>query len=816
MSFVFWHYTKGLCFYFSWLEWQFAKVTHFFSPLLLLKTFFAPWKRMLVENKGGFNFSRWFENLMFNFISRWVGATVKFFLLFGYLICLVFIFVFGIVGFFVWLLLPLVGLPVFWKENRNGNFLTVLSEKLKAFPEKAPDHIFSSKIGQFIVFSTSLDIEKLKNLSFKPERVDNFSDAESIISWFLASSPFVDDVLKDQGLSRDDLLLAARWWDEREKNNMAKQERVFGQPGIGLRLLFGYTPTLDQCSSDLSLPKSFTHRLIGRQKIVSRIERTLSSGNSVFLTGLPGVGKKTVVLEFAKKAANGSLGKQMAYRRILELDYNFIFSEAVDINQKKTKLKKILTEASRAGNIILVVGDIHRITNPDVEGFDFTDVLESFLEKGEPKIIALSTTADYERFLAPDSRLAKSFSPVEVVAPTKEEAMIILLEATEKWQKKEGILVSIPVVRQIVEKSDQYVTDIPFPEKALEVLEEVVVYRSQNGGGKVTLDDVNTVLAEKTGVSFAKLTESEKVRLENLEEIIHQKLINQNAAVSLIAKSLRSRTLGVKDDKKPVGSFLFLGPTGVGKTQTAKVLAQAYYGSEKEIIRFDMAEFSGLEGMARLIGSASQNKQGSLTTAIKNKPASLLLLDEIEKSSPEIFNLFLVLLDEGVITDARDKKVSCRHLFVIATSNAGGEYIRQLVGRGVKGEELQKAVVDYIQKERIFTPEFLNRFDGVVVFEPLTEQNLIEIARLLVGDLAKKLTEKQIVLKITEDLCQKLAQQGFDPALGARPMRRIIDLTLGDLAGRAILKGEIGKGDTIVIVPGEGKDEYKIEKLTSQ
>lgn len=800
----------------SWLGWQFAKVSHFFSPLLLLKTFFSPWKRMSVKGRGGFNISRWFENLMFNFISRWIGATVKFILFLGYLFSAIFVFVFGVVGFIFWLFLPFIGLPTFWKNKRNfGNVVAVLSENLKTYPEKAFDLIFSSELGKFLISSTGLDIEKLKKLSFKLEQLTVFPDAETVVSWFLNSNPSISDVLKDQGLATDDLLWAARWWDEKEKKEQDKEKRVFGQPGIGLDLLFGYTPSLDQYTHDLSAPQAFSHRLVGREKVVSRIERTLASGSSVFLTGLPGVGKQTVVLEFARKAASGVLGKDMAYRRILEFDYNFLLSESTDINLKKTKLKNLLAEASKAGNIILVINDIHRITSSDVEGFDFTDVLQPFLEKGEPKIIAVSTVADYERFLAPDGKLGKNFSPVEVVAPSKDEAMVILLEAAQKWQKKEGVVVSIPVVRQIVEKSDQYVTEIPFPEKALEILEEVVVLKGQQGGVSITEEDVNAVLTEKTGVSFAKLSETEKNRLSNLEEVIHQKLINQNAAVSLIAKSLRSRTLGVKNDKRPIGSFLFLGPTGVGKTQTAKVLAEVYYGSQKEIIRFDMAEFSGQEGMSRLIGSASQNKQGSLTTAIKNKPASLLLLDEIEKSSPEIFNLFLTLLDEGFITDARDKKVICRHLFIVATSNAGGEYIRQLVGQGVAGEELQKAVVDYIQKERIFTPEFLNRFDGVVVFEPLSEENLIKIAELMLKDLVMALEEKQIVLKVTPQLCQKLAKDGYDPVLGARQMRRIIDLSLGDTISRSILAEEIKKGDTITVVPGEGKEEYKIEKITS-
>ncbi len=772
---------------------------------------------MSMEEKKGFNLSLQFENLMFNFISRWIGATVKFILLISFAFTSIFLSVFGIIGFLIWFFLPFISLPVFWSKKRNTrNVVAILSEQLKIFPEKTFDLIFSSKLGEFLITSTGLDIEKLKNLSFKLKPVTVFTDAKTIISWFVGSDPSIANILKNQGLTTNDLVWAARWWDERNKKNKENNKRTFSQPGIGLGLLFGFTPNLDQYSHDLSISRSFSHRLIGRQKIVSRIERTLTSGNSVFLTGLPGVGKQTVVLEFAKRAANGTLGKNMAYRRILEFDYNFLLSEATDVNLKKTKLTKLLTEASKAGNIILVIKDIHRITNPEVEGFDFVDVLQPFLEKGEPKIIAVSTSNEYERFLAPDGRLGKSFSPVKVAAPSKDEAMIILMEAAQKWQKKEKIIISIPIIRQIIEKSDQYITQIPFPEKALEILEEVFVLKRQQGGDKVTVEDINAILAEKTGISFAKLSSGKKDKLKNLDKIIHQKLINQNAAVSLICKSLRSRALGLKDDNRPVGSFLFLGPTGVGKTQTAKVLANVYFGSEQEIIRFDMAEFSGQEGMSRLIGSATQNKHGSLTTAIKNKPASLLLLDEIEKSSPEIFNLLLPLLDEGFITDARERKVICRHLFVIATSNAGGEHVRQLIGKGVSGEELQKAVIDHVQQERIFTPEFLNRFDGVVVFKPLKEEHLIKIAHLMLENLTNSLSKKQITLKITSQLCHKLAKDGYNPTLGARPMRRIIDLTLGDIIGNSILKNEISKGDTIIIVPGEKKEEYRVEKITSQ
>ena len=364
-----------------------------------------------------------------------------------------------------------------------------------------------------------------------------------------------------------------------------------------------------------------------------------------------------------------------------------------------------------------------------------------------------------------------------------------------------------------MEGSDKYISDTPFPEKALELLDEVVFYIEQKGDWQLTPEDVNSVLSEKTGIPTAKISEQEKKKLGRLEEIIHERLINQEIAVSQIAKSLRARSVGTKKENRLVGSFLFLGPTGVGKTETAKVLARVYFGSEEQILRFDMAEYSGAEGLERLIGSALRGFPGVLTTAIKNKPASLLLLDEIEKATPEVYNLFLSVLDEGVITDAFGKKINCKHLFIIGTSNAAGEEVRNLVSKGISGESLQSQVLDKVLEKGIFSPEFINRFDGVVVFEPLAGKHLVEIARLQMADFAKALEAKNIYLKLTNSLFQKIAQEGYEPAFGARPMRRIIELTLGDLLGKAILSGEVKGGETVEIVPGEKKSEYSLKIL---
>jgi ATP-dependent Clp protease ATP-binding subunit ClpC len=352
-----------------------------------------------------------------------------------------------------------------------------------------------------------------------------------------------------------------------------------------------------------------------------------------------------------------------------------------------------------------------------------------------------------------------------------------------------------------------------FPKKPSNFLNAVITFKQQNGGNLINVDDTNAVLAEKTGISFSRLTQSDKDRLGKIEELIHERLIGQSAAVDLISKTLRAKTIGVVKEKRPLGSFLFLGPTGVGKTETAKVLANVYFGSEENILRFDMAEYSGTEGLERLIGSLSKNQPGSLTTAIKNRPSSLLLLDEIEKANKDIYNLFLALLDEGVMTDAFGKKIVCRNIFVVGTSNAGAEYIRKLVGKGVKGEELQKQVVNYVLEKEIFSPEFLNRFDGVVVYEPLEEADLVKIAGLMLNDLRDNLKEKNIFLQVTDDVCKKLAIDGFDPAFGARPMRRIVNISIGNSISKAMIDGSVDDGSRIRLIPGKAREEFIVSSV---
>jgi len=762
----------------------------------------------------GFNLSRSLENLTFNLISRSIGFVVRTILIFTCLICVVLGTLGGLIYLMLWLLLPPLG---FWPysqfRKRHELYIAKLKAKLMV-NANLPSTLLDNEAGRFLAMRLNVSVSELiKNANTKVKAdIVKCVSFEEILKKYLEAKLWTDTFLRQINVSHEDMLLAAFWWDATKIKHTQEPKAYFSRPGIGLSLLFGYTPTLDQYTTDLSMDQSYTKHLVGREKVVGVIERSLSAKNSVALVGAPGVGKKTVVLEFARKAAEGVLGVAMSYRRILEFDFNSLLAGSPDVNDKKLKLSAVLEEAKHAGNIVLVVRDLHRLTNAGVEGMDFTDIFEKYLESGEVKLISITTTVDFERFINSNARLVKYLEKVEVLPPTKGEALIILRDYADEWEKQFKVVVTAQALRKTLVGSDRYIADIPFPEKAIDLLDLVLEKTKLEGKSVVLPGDVDLVLSDKTGISLARLTEREKDVLSNLESVIHQSLINQEHAVSLIAKSLRSRTLGLSKSDRPIGSFLFLGPTGVGKTETAKVLAKVYYGSTEAIVRFDMAQYSGPDALARLVGSVETGRPGDLTSAIKNRPASLLLLDEIEKASKDALNLLLTVLDEGYLVDAFGKRINCQHLFVIGTSNAAAEYIRELVEARRDATELQKRVVEYVLQKGLFFPEFLNRFDGVVVYEPLSEENLFKVARMMLTSFSQNLQTKGILLSVDDELIKQVVKDGYDPAFGARPMRRVVDIELGDLLGREMLLSKLKEGDNVKIIYENGNYKTLVDK----
>lgn len=818
MDFLTWHYSKGIDVYIQkWLR-QVRLVNHYYSPSLLIKTLFEPWKRLIeINSRKGFNFQRFFESLMFNIISRMMGAIVRVLLLWVALFMFILVFVGGAFGFLMWLFIPLVGIPEYFRyQKQPAIYAERLYEQMRSDNKNSFQTFYSSAAGTF--FASHLSIPKQDLVSNIDPNISLplIKNIEGIYSIFeaLGKEFYSPDFLKKHEISYQLFLDTAYMWDQKTKIESGYSDEEFlGRPGLALDLIYGYTPTLDDFSVDLSAPVSFSHRLIGREDLVSKMEQVLASGNSVLLTGLSGVGKKTAIQEFAERAINGKLGPALAYQKIVELDYNSLLSGSTDANTKKDKLAQILAEAVHAGNITIMIRDIQRLTNSDIEGYDFTDIFEQYFEKRNLKIIAVATPSDYERFISRNLRLRKYLKVVDIVPPPKEDVMKILLISAINWEQTTNLTITTPALRKILEASDKYITEIPFPEKALDLLEAIIQDVQSNKRREITAEDANKTLSEKIGISFSYITEKQKIKLTNLEDLIHEKLVNQENAISLIAKSLRAKSVGAKSDERPIGSFLFLGPTGVGKTETAKVLAKIYFGSESEILRFDMAEYQSTEGISKLIGSTVVSTPGVFTTAIKNKPASLVLLDELEKASDDIRNVLMTLLDEGFIFDAFGNKILSRNLFVIATSNAGAEIVRKLVTQGVKGEELQKKTVEHILTSGIYTPEFLNRFDGVVVYEPLSPDHLKKVAALMMEKVKDLMREKNITLIYNDQVLEKLATDGYEVAFGARPMRRMVDLNMGDLLGRAILTDKMGSGDTIKILPASGKGEFDWEKM---
>jgi ATP-dependent Clp protease ATP-binding subunit ClpC len=814
MRFIYWHYTFGLKSFIQ--RWYFSLVwiIHYFSLILIPRTLFSPWKKLADDTDSpGFQPELIFRRISFNIISRTIGAIVRTLIFITGLACFLLAFFSGIAGIILWLVFPLTGLLSYLNFERfSAKYFQKLSKESSARPQEMLNIFFTTPPGKFIIEHLGVSSEKLIQ-SADTSRLNlntGCNNASSLIKQLLPI--WEEKQLHQFELDPEDFLLSAKWWDA--KFNKTEDTQLYlGRPGLGLELLYGYTPQLNRYSTDLSLPQKFSHHLIGREEIVNRILRSLNSGNSIVLYGLPGVGKQTIVLEFARRAAAGELGSRMGFQRVLEFDYHQILSASSDLNAKKQLLSDVLKETSGAGNIILVIKDLHRLVDTASEGVDFTDVFEKYLETRQLKIIAISSPSDYERFIARNSRLKKYLEPIEAAPLDKDQALNVLIDFAHSWEQRRQIVITAPALREVLDGSDKYITDTPYPEKSLELLDRVISYVENRSGKIITRTDVKEVLSEITGISTISLSEQEKSRLSDLENILHKQLIGQDAAINLIAKSLRAASVGIKNENRPIGSFLFLGPTGVGKTQTAKTLAEVYYGKQSEILRFDMAEYAGPEGLERLMGSVHGNYPGLLSTAIKNKPASLLLLDEIEKAPPQILNLLLTLLDEGYIVDAFGKKVICRHLFVIATSNAGSEFIRTQVINKISGEPLQKAVLEEVLHSRIFSPEFLNRFDGVVVFEPLKPEELVQIARLMLTDLAETLKTKDIKFNITEALCSKIAADGFEPEFGARAMRRLVDLNLGDLVGSAILKNEIKPGQTIEIVPQTSPGKFSLRVL---
>ncbi len=465
-------------------------------------------------------------------------------------------------------------------------------------------------------------------------------------------------------------------------------------------------------------------------------------------------------------------------------------------------MNKIFEEIYSAGNIILVIENLFNYVGVENQPgrIDISGIIIPFLKLPQFRVLATSNYVGLHKNIERNQELSNLFKKVEVKEISPQMTIRVLEDRIPLLEYKYKKLISYKALKEIVDLANRYFPSKPFPRKAINILQDTIVYAVDSTQNKIILPaQVDKVVSLKTEIPIGKLKIKEKEILSNLEALIHRRIINQQQAVSDISAALRRARTGIESEKRPIGNFLFLGPTGVGKTETAKALAAIYFGSEKNMIRLDMSEFQSQKDIVRIIGAPGE--EGLLTTPVREKPFSLILLDEIEKANLQLLNLFLQVFDEGWLTDGMGRKVSFRNTIIIGTSNAGYKIILGAIAQKIDWALVKEKLIDYIFQQGIFRPEFLNRFDDVVVFKPLTKQNLLDISQLLLNKVAARLKTKGIKFSITEPLKEKIVDLSYDPRFGAREMRRVIQNKVENLLATALLSGKITSGDTVEITP---------------
>ena len=622
------------------------------------------------------------------------------------------------------------------------------------------------------------------------------------------------DLLFTFQVQKNDVLEVAYWQrriEERRRraSRFWEAENLLDIQGIGKTWSGGYTINLDLLTVDVTRRVKRLGKdkpLYGRWHQVELLSRMLIRGagaSNAVLVGQPGVGRHTVVESFAHSMNNGLTFGPLRYMRLLEIDAASVVAGAANENEVVQRINLLFGEAALARNVILLVNDIDAFfdSHGGAGRVNATEALLPFLQSGL-RIIGTTTVQGYETTIGKNPQLARLISKLEISETSPTETLLVLEDEVLAVERRLGLFFSFAALKEIVSLATKLILNLPNPEKSLEVLGETGVYTATQAHEHVVLPEhVQAVVTARTKVPAGKVGGKEKELLLNLEELLHERIIGQDEAIHELADALRRARAGVRSEQRPIGSFLFLGPTGVGKTETTKALAAVYFGDEKRMIRFDMSEFAEAHSINRLIGDTDSGQGGLLTEAVIENPFGVILLDELEKAHPKVLDLLLQVLDEGSLTDAMGRKISFVNTVIVATSNAGAEMIRQMVKTGASPAAVREPLLNELMKLGQFRPEFLNRFDGVIIFRPLSDVELQQVATLLLHELNARLKEKEIQVEITPDLAAAVVRGGWHPEFGARPLRRYIQEHIENYVAFGLLSGEIRRGETVKIPP---------------
>jgi ATP-dependent Clp protease ATP-binding subunit ClpC len=574
------------------------------------------------------------------------------------------------------------------------------------------------------------------------------------------------------------------------------------------------TPMLDRFSHDLTRAAAFGHLpfLVDREEELAAVFRAIEGGRtSVALVGEPGVGKDAIVCGIAELMVEEDVPKPLQDKRLVSLSISDLIAGAAP-EEVDGRLMAALNEVGRSKNIVLVIDNIDALADVTGIGVDLSEVFATELSRGYFFCISTAYPSRYKKIEG--TPLGHAMERIEVKEPEANAAIRILMSIVGGIEYSQGVFFTYQAIERAVVLSTRYLHDRYLPEKAVEILKEAAQFARREKGEKslVTGEDVAVIISEKSHVPVTAVTQSERGKLINMEHDLHERVIGQDEAVTAVAASLRRARAELRSKNRPISAFLFLGPTGVGKTELAKTVANVYFGAEKNMIRLDMSEYQETTSVHRLIGVPGETGGGLLTEAVRKQPFALLLLDELEKAHPDILNIFLQVMDDGRLTDNAGRTIDFTNCIIVATSNAGSQYIQDSMRAGLSVEAVKKGLLNE-QLKGIFKPELLNRFDGVIVFKPLTKDEIEQVAWLMMGGITDELAARGITFRATDEAVAELATIGFDPVFGARPMRRAIQEKVENALADALLKEKIERRDTVVLEPGGVINIEKGKKL---
>ena len=631
---------------------------------------------------------------------------------------------------------------------------------------------------------------------------DNVTALEMFFEAFKAD-PFLADLFQEQGVDAvqfenmvDWIRIHEKIQDQYKRFQKAAASKPTGAMNRSMTSVA--TPILDAFSEDLTTDAVFGRlpMMIGREEEIEQVFRVIEGGReSALLVGPHGVGKGSVLAGIAALMVEERVPDVLKDKRLVKISIPQLVS-GVPVETAQERLMLMLDEVSRSRNIILALMDLEQLTA------DLAPLLSDYLSRGATFAIATTSPQDYTETIE-RSMLGRIFQKVSVEEPDEKSAIRILESKIGGIEYQKKVIFQYDAVEKCVKLSDRYMHEQYLPKKAIEIAREVAeqVVKSRGENGKVTGEDVAKIIATKTGIPVTNVAEDEKMKLLHLEDEMHGRIIGQDEAVKAVASALRRARADLRPGSRPIASFLFLGSTGVGKTELAKTLAATYFGSEQMMIRVDMSEYQDIRSMDKLIGAPGSNQGGLFSEAVRTRPFAVVLLDELEKADLNILNVFLQILDDGRVTDAAGRVIDFTNTIIIATSNAGTQYIQDAVSRGESTDAIKTHLLEE-ELRTIYRPEFLNRFDGVIVFKPLEESQIVEITKLMIAQVTKRLEGKGIGFQVTDAEVLELAHKGFDPKFGARPLRRVVQEEVDNAIANALLEGKVQRRDTIVLDVG--------------